>query len=88
MWLQSACTPRDPSCRGLFEPPLAIPSFVTYNEDDTSVTADETRALIARLATTEVVARAKGGHAMLNVTRAPAEGERLQRWMRQFSAAR
>lgn len=84
LWLQSARTPRDPSCEGLFNPPLTIPSFVSFNHDDPSVLADETRALIKRFANATVVERETGSHAMLNVIRAPADGQRLLQWMRQF----
>ena len=84
VWLQSARAPRDPSCEGLFSPPLATPCFVAYNEDDTAVTPHETRALLAHLAAPTVVHRESGGHAPMSVQRRPADGEALRAWLQRF----
>ena len=56
---------------------------MTYNEDDTEVRADETRQLLAMLVDPVVVARPKGGHALMAVQRGPKDGERLVSFLEQ-----
>ena len=81
LWVQSARTPRDPACRGLFDAPLALPAFVSLAEDDTEVKAHETRKLISHLADPWVVQRSAGGHALLAMARRPEDGDRLRQFL-------
>jgi hypothetical protein len=67
VWIQSSRMPRDPSVKDLFGSPLQIPALVCYHEDDTSVRPEETRKLIGRLASPDVITRPKGGHSLLSL---------------------
>ena len=68
--IQSSRLPKDHSCVGLFDaslPKIALPAFVSLNEDDGAVRPDETRALIAQLEKAVVVQRPRGGHSLMSV---------------------
>ena len=67
VWIQSSRMPRDPSVKDLFGSPLQIPALVCYHEDDTSVRPEETRKLIGRLASPDVITRPKGGHSLFSL---------------------
>jgi len=74
----SARLPRDHSCKGLFDAPLETPIFVSFNGDDQSVKAHETRQLVGCLREPVVVEKEKGGHAVMSVARSPEDGEKLK----------
>ena len=82
LWIQSARLPRDPSCEGLFDAPLALPTFVCFNDDDTNVKPREAHELIAKLDAPTVVQRPKGGHAVMNVHQRPADGQALASFLK------
>ena len=83
IWVMSARTPRDVSCKGLFDAPLATPCFLSFNEDDQEVRPQETRKLLAHLSAAVVAVRPKGGHALMAVKRAPEDGQRLLAFLRE-----
>ena len=84
MWIQSARMPRDPSVAELFDTPLPLPALVCYNEDDTSVRPEETRRLIGRLASPDVIKRPKGGHSLCSLR----DSETVEQVRRFLSSAR
>ena len=83
VWLQSSRCPRDPSCAGLLDAPMRIPALVSFAVDDPSTKAAETRKLASKLSNATVLSRAKGGHAVMAVTKAEHQGDAavLRAWM-------
>ena len=82
-WIQSARTPRDPSCAELFTSPIQLPIFFSMVEDDKSVKPDESRALIAKLGQATVICRPKGGHGLMGCNRPDqqADAQRLRAFL-------
>ena len=83
VWLQSSRCPRDVSCQGLLDEPITIPALVSFAVDDPSTKAAEARKLASKLSNATVLSRAKGGHAVMAVTRAEHQGDAavLRAWM-------
>ena len=80
-WIQSSRRPRDPSCKGLFEPPIPrVPCLVHYNEDDTSVLPEETRRLGACLAQATLVVSPRGGHSCVSLLSQPEAAAAVRRF--------
>jgi len=76
LWVQSARLPRDHSCKGLYDTPLSLPTFITYVEDDDDVKPHETRALITKIDPPPlIVTRGKGGHGVMPMRAVSAEDQ-------------
>ena len=86
-WIQSSRIPRDPSCLPLFEKgPITLPCFFSVIEDDKSVLAEESRALISKFSDVTLVSVAKGGHGPSPSPKKPDQKEnanKLRKWLHQ-----
>ena len=84
-WIQSSRIPRDPSCLPLFDKgPITLPCFFSVIEDDKSVLAEESRALISKFSDVTLVSVAKGGHGPSPSPKKPDQKEnanKLRKWL-------